>query len=211
MKKILLSNGDFALVSDEDFDKVSQFKWHVANGYARAHRYDEKGNKVSFLMHRYILGLGKGNRMVGDHINHNKLDNTRSNIRICTPSQNSQNKNIGSTNTSGYKGVSFNAATKKWYAQITVNWTTTRLGSFDTPKKAHVAYCKAARAAHGKFANFGKNSKLVEPGLPPRIVIEKKPVVAKKPSPTIGRINKFWIQEKKEPVHVPFWLKDSKK
>lgn len=81
MKYIELTKQEKALVDDEDYNWLSYFKWHYANGYAQSNLLK---NRLS--MHSLIMNTPKG--MDTDHINHNTLDNRRENLRICTRSEN---------------------------------------------------------------------------------------------------------------------------
>src|SRR5437879_4118875 len=109
MKKIPLTQGQFAIVDDADFLELSQFSWYAQKQrhgfYAVRCIRDEKGNQRTILMHREIMRTQDG--FDTDHINNDKLDNRRENLRICTASQNMQNKDIRSDSTSGFKGVSW--------------------------------------------------------------------------------------------------------
>jgi hypothetical protein len=100
-------------------------------------------------LHRMIMGDPPDN--VIDHVNHNKLDNRRQNLRVCTHQQNQFNRGKNSNNTSGYKGVHWNKQTQKWKAQINHKY----LGLFDSAEEAHRAYVRAAQELHGEYANFG--------------------------------------------------------
>lgn len=99
-------------------------------------------------MHREIVGTPEG--MDTDHINGDKLDNRRSNLRICTHAQNGANRGPQKNGSSGYKGVSYHC--KKWRVQICINGKTKRLGGFNSLLDAAKAYDKAARKYHGEFA-----------------------------------------------------------
>lgn len=96
MKAIPLSQGKFALIDDEDFDLVSKYRWHCNGGYAKC------GN---ILTHRLILGLGNGT--LTDHINWDKADNRKANLRVCTPSQNIAHIRKSPGKSSKFKGVSW--------------------------------------------------------------------------------------------------------
>ena len=99
MKKIPLTKGKFALVDDEDFERLSQFKWHYGKGYAA-----RKTNEDYIYMHKEILGIGK--KQEGDHKNGDKLNNQRANLRTCTHAQNMFNRRTQKNNVSGVSGVS---------------------------------------------------------------------------------------------------------
>jgi HNH endonuclease/AP2 domain len=89
-----------------------------------------------------------------DHINRNRSDNRFSNLRLATSRQNKVNGPKLSTNTSGFKGVSFNKQRNKWIAQIKVPGKNLALGYFLTPEEAHAVYCEIAKELHGQFARF---------------------------------------------------------
>lgn len=158
MREIPLSRGKVALVDDEDYEFLSKWKWSFhPRGYAtRTSRKDDTYGRVTIPMHRAVLRLDGNNRSLVDHVNTNKLDKRRSNLRLCTPSQNHANKPRSNKNTSGYKGVSWDSTRQKWKAGITVKQKARNLGRFSTPEEAHAAYLAAAREAFGEFANSGE-------------------------------------------------------
>ena len=86
-----------------------------------------------------------------DHVNLNRSDNRISNLRESTMSQNASNCIIRSSNTSGYKGVSWNKKKKKWRAYITFNKKRIELGHFSDPLQAHQEYCSASKNLHKEF------------------------------------------------------------
>jgi len=148
MKKIPLTQGKYAIVDDDMFDYLNQWKWHLSRfGYAV-----RKPGPEQIYMHRAILKSEKGTST--DHINHDKLDNRRENLRICTTSQNMRNRGKQANNTSGYKGVFWSIPAKKWRAQITVMKKSIHLGLFTTPKEAAKVYNKAAIKHFGEFARL---------------------------------------------------------
>lgn len=146
MKKIKLSKGKYAVVDDSDFGWINQWKWSFSIGYAS--RRDEVGKTI--YMHRLILNTPKGKQT--DHINLNRLDNRRSNLRIATASENKANEGLRKNNTSGYKGVYWFGRDQFWIAYITVNKKPIRIGSFATAKKAAIAYDIFAKKHFGNFA-----------------------------------------------------------
>jgi hypothetical protein len=89
-----------------------------------------------------------------DHINGDGLDNRRANTRACTHAQNNMNKGIGKNNTSGYKGVIWNARLNKWVAQIGYKYRGYNLGLFVCKHDAAAAYNKAATEFFGEFAKL---------------------------------------------------------
>ncbi|MEZ7525913.1 HNH endonuclease [Burkholderia vietnamiensis] len=158
MKTIIAKCGAVIMVDDEDFDLVSAHKWSL-NGsrYPRSYVWNkERRHSDVIYMHRLLMGLhGPRGDLIVDHIDGNKLNNTRSNLRLCTYSQNNSNRGKSPNNTSGYKGVYFHKQMQKWQAQIMVNEKNVYLGLFDDPAVAHEAYKKAALEYQGEFANFG--------------------------------------------------------
>jgi hypothetical protein len=89
-----------------------------------------------------------------DHINLKRNNNQWSNLREATAGQQIQNTRASSTNTSGFKGVSWSRQTRKWLATIRINGKSTYLGRFATPERAWLAYALAARKHFGKFARI---------------------------------------------------------
>lgn len=111
-KKIQITGGE-VIVDDEDFEYLSQWKWHL-NSRKAPHRYAIRTvNKKHILMHRVINQTPKG--LMTDHINHNTLDNRKSNLRTVTSHSNQLNrKGLQSNNTSGHNNVFWHKATQKW-------------------------------------------------------------------------------------------------
>lgn len=105
-------------------------------------------------MHRHILGITDP-AIFCDHADGDKLNNRRSNIRICTKGQNNANKGLQRNNTSGFKGVYWSPRLRKWYSYIRVPGGRRFLGTYATPEEAHEVYCLAADLVHGEFANHG--------------------------------------------------------
>jgi hypothetical protein len=154
MKEIKLTRGKVALVDDEDFEYLNQWKWFFNKGYAGRHTGPRHRRKL-VLMHRDILCVPDG--LVTDHINHDGLDNRRSNLRSCTRAQNYANSDIHSNNTSGAKGVRLRKDTKKWSAIIKHNQKVIYLGCFKNLDEAARAYKDKAREIYGEFAYNDKN------------------------------------------------------
>lgn len=146
MKKVKLSQNKLTLVENNDFKKVNQYKWFYQHGYAATHQVDGK----FIYLHRFLLDATKGD--IVDHINRNKLDNRRSNLRFITQSQNVFNSKILTTNKSGYRGVYYKKDAKKWCARIEIAKKLHYLGYFNNPKEAAAAYNQKGLAELGIYA-----------------------------------------------------------
>lgn len=166
MKQIPLTRGKCAIVDDDDYERLMKHKWFAVlfkNGWYAARCLARNcGKQKTLLMHREIMSPPTG--MQCDHINHNALDNRKSNLRIVTASENQHNCRKRKDNTSGHKGVVYSKAGKKWYAQISVNGGHKYLGSFSDKIAAAHAYDRAARELFGEYAclNFPDTNKLSE-------------------------------------------------
>ena len=153
-KEIQLTQGKVAIVDDEDYDYLNQWKWHAHK--SRNNFYAERSNsKQSHIkMHRLIAKPTKG--MVVDHIDGNALNNQKINLRICTSMQNSINRKLNVNNKTGYKGVNYIQTLNKYRAYINTNRIRKHLGCFINPKDAARAYNAAALKYHGEFAHINK-------------------------------------------------------
>ena len=158
MKEILLTQGKVAIVDDEDFEFLNQWKWHVAGGSGSGTGYARRSirlfnNKIiSFNMHRVVMNP-KNNEQI-DHVNGNKFDNRKSNLRICTNTQNQHNVPLRKDNKSGFKGVNWDKKTRKWHTRIRVDGNRFSLGYFNNKEQAALAYNEAALQYHGEFARL---------------------------------------------------------
>lgn len=151
---IPLTRGAVTLISDEDYERVSQSKWCLDNnGYAVGKRRvlgeDGKPRSKKVLLHRFIMSAPKGFDV--DHINHVLLDNRRENLRIATRSQNTANGYV-QQGKSQFKGVHGYKYANKWRVEICANGIRTHLGVFACETDAALAYNAAAFAAWGEFA-----------------------------------------------------------
>ena len=155
MKKIELTQSKFALVDDEDFEWLNQWKWCLRGwrGAFYAGRNDYQGKKSHILgMHRQIMHPLVSEEV--DHINNNGLDNQKANLRLCTHSQNLKNQRMGKNNKCGYKGVHWHKKNKKWRAVIYSDGKRIDCGCYSSITEAAQAYNLAALKYHGEFARL---------------------------------------------------------
>jgi hypothetical protein len=141
MKEIPLTQGKIALVDDEDYDRVMQYKW-CYEGYAVRRQGTGKQKLSNFIVEM-------PNSVMLDHKDRNPLNYQRSNLRQCTRFQNAQNstKPVGPSN---YRGVSRHKS--RWQVRIQVNSKCRFLGYFNDPVIAAQVYDEAAKELHGEFA-----------------------------------------------------------
>jgi len=139
------------LFDDEDFDLISKYNWEIRDGGYVVGRLKGSKKRSSIRMHRLILNLSDP-KIITDHINHNKLDNRRENLRICSPAQNSYNKQKHQRNTTGFKGVYCEDIA--FVANIGVDNKLIRIGRFNHKEDAARAYDSAAIHFFGNFAHL---------------------------------------------------------
>lgn len=151
MKKIPLTRGKFAIVDDEDYDYLMQWKWRFSNnGYAERNEKSENVKKL-ILMHRELNKTPCG--LMTDHINGDGIDNRKCNLRTASNSQNQKNANKQNRKTSSkYKGVSWNKQNRRWRVRVGHEY----IGSFRDEKEAARAYNNEAKIAHGQFAKLNQ-------------------------------------------------------
>jgi len=145
---IPLTDGSYAYVDAADYEWLRQWNWHLcSSGYA-ARR--EKSRLI--LMHREIMQPPKG--MVTDHIDGNKVNNCRFNLRVCTRRENMHNKRKNGGAVSRFKGVGYNRRSRKWYARIRFRGEDVWLGYFTEEAEAARAYDRKAVELFGEYARL---------------------------------------------------------
>jgi hypothetical protein len=138
----------YALVDDEDLDVALSYRWSMSNGYAKC--TDHSTGRV-MILHRLIMGLSYGDGLQVDHINREKLDNRRANLRVCTVGENRQNLDSYKGASVPYRGVSYCRQTGLWKARCKANGVVHWLGRHATPEAAAKA-AAAGRALHLPFS-----------------------------------------------------------
>jgi hypothetical protein len=155
MKKIPLTKGKLAIVDDEDYEYLNVNKWYCSTtGYAtRATRRDHNHKQKRIMMHREIIKAPVDVQV--DHIDGNRLNNTKENLRLVTRQQNQMNRRKLKTNSSSkYKGVTFYSKVNLWVATIYFKNKRIHLGYYKTELDAAKAYNNAAKEVHGEYARL---------------------------------------------------------
>lgn len=156
MKVIELTRGYAAIVDDEDFDYLAQWRWTSDVGkhaiYAVRKETLDNGTTRKVLMHRVIINAPDDLQV--DHKNGDGIDNRRCNLRLATLSQNRQNAKLRKDNCVGSKGVHFDKQHRKYRARIQANNKRIEIGLFRTVEEARKAYEQSAKQYHGEFARL---------------------------------------------------------
>lgn len=157
VKQIPLTQGKFAIVDDADYEHLMQWKWCFHKYAMRTEHlgmFNGKKKQKWIGMHSFIMDTPNG--MQTDHINGNKLDNRRANLRMCSSAENKRNRPKYSNGLSKFKGVMRIKNSDKWKASICVNSKPFYLGLFKNEYDAAQAYNFAAYEFYGEFANFNR-------------------------------------------------------
>ena len=145
MKYITLTKGVRAKVDDSDYLLLADYSWYLdSRGYAT--RYS-RGKYIG--MHRMVNDTPDG--MLTDHINGDRLDNRKSNLRTCTRAQNGMNRGKQRNNTTGHKGV-YSIPSDRWRAQITFRGKRINIGTFDEIDDAISAHRATSKKYFGSYA-----------------------------------------------------------
>jgi hypothetical protein len=154
--EIELTQGLKTVIDDEDFPLVSGFKWCASRDrhgfvYARCGG-GTRAKQPSLLLHRLLMGSPKG--LVVDHIDHDTLNNRRSNLRVCTPAENLHNSRIKRTSSSGIRNVMYelcgDGISRRWRAEIMVKGVRHRR-YFDDAQSAEAWALETRQRLHGSF------------------------------------------------------------
>lgn len=163
-------SGYQVLIDDEDFDRVSKYKWHLdwpyfrrsGNYYFKTRPYIN-GVRYTWSLHHFIYGKpDKGSYL--DHINRNTLDNRKNNFRYVTPQQNKYNQKCRKDNTTGYKGVGVQTHCPKYIVKIVYDGKRHSLGTYSDPIEAARVYDRKAIEVYGEYAvtNFPREDYIKE-------------------------------------------------
>ena len=163
-KEIPLTRGQVALVDDDDYKRLSKHKWRAQwdpkmhSFYAvRNSKRDVNSKRCLILMAREIMHAQPGQEV--DHKDHNTLDNQKTNLRLCTRSENQHNREKHKKGSSRHKGVYWDKGHRKWRARIRYGGKMHHLGYFTDEKEAARAYDRAAVKYFGEFAKLNFPSK----------------------------------------------------
>ena len=160
--KIPIGQGRFAKADPEDYIWLSQFRWRIKLNKNAAYAFrslTRNGKTRRIYMHRELMKTPA--QLVCDHINHNGLDNRKSNLRNCTGSENRRNRRGGKNASSRYKGVHYHKLHRKFSASIKHNGKQRHLGHFISEKEAGKAYDEQAGEVFGEFAYLNFPGKCV--------------------------------------------------
>lgn len=143
MPKIKLTKGYYTEVDQTTYDLYGRQSWHYSHGYAA-----QKNRSGVIYLHKLIIGDSLDEV---DHIDGDKLNNRRSNLRFATHSQNNMNKPRQSNNTTGFKGVHKLKSTGKYQAYIKKDGKRIHLGTYSTAQDAARAYVAVAEILFKEF------------------------------------------------------------
>jgi hypothetical protein len=147
---IYMENNKEVILDTEDLENALKYWWFVHNGYAITKIYDENKSCVDLALH--ILVFGKKNGFQIDHIDRDRLNCRKYNLRYSNTVEQCQNRSLKSTNTSGVTGVGFDKRYNKWYARICVYKNEKNLGYYNNFKDAVIARLKAEKEYFSEFA-----------------------------------------------------------
>lgn len=160
--KVLIKNKEI-LIDKKDISIFNKYNWHISDTGYVVWRGNKNGKKQTIRLHRLLLNITDSKIKI-DHINRNKLDNRRKNLRVCNNMENSYNRSGDKNANTKYKGVFERKINNKtiYAAYIQYNRTNLFLGNYDNIKDAALAYDRAAEKYHKNYAflNFPKTKAL---------------------------------------------------
>jgi hypothetical protein len=151
--EIRLTKGKVTLVDDDDVALVAGFRWHYGcRGYAVRVTRDQDGRKKWVFLHRVLIDPPPG--LTVDHIDGDRLNNRRANLRVATHSQQRANTKVGKNSKSGFKGVTWHGASRLWHVRVGFQGKTLSFGYYDDPIQAARVYDAKALELYGPFARL---------------------------------------------------------
>lgn len=143
MKSIIIKEGVEAFVDDEDYEYLSQMKWSLmANGYAICGRKIQGIDKKSNMMHRLVINAKKG--QIVDHIDRNRINNTKQNLRFVSIEQNCHNSSKRKNAKNKFKGTVYRERVNAYESRCKMFGKHNNLGTYKTEIAAAYAYNKKA-------------------------------------------------------------------
>ena len=149
LRLIPLTRKKFAVVDIDDYYRLSKYQWYATNSSNTSYAVRNVERKRVF-MHRVIMGAP--DHLLVDHIDHDGLNNRKSNLRLCSPDENRYNILPRRRTSSKYKGVRWRKSMKKWTAVVQANKKAYNLGYFNDEIEAAKAYDMRAKRLHRQFA-----------------------------------------------------------
>ena len=143
------SKGEEFYFDLEDYDKIKDYYW-LKTEYGYIHSTNRKDKQYVFL-HRLVMNINDP-EIICDHINCNKIDNRKNNLRIATRSGNATNRPPYEKSVSGYSGVTFDKTKNKWLVRIYINHKQVNLGCYDNLDEAIAKRLKAEEKYYGEFS-----------------------------------------------------------
>lgn len=145
------SKNDIFYFDLADYDSIKDYHWYKSvQGYICARSNRNIGSSV-IRLHRLIMHC-EDNNLIVDHINHNKSDNRKTNLRICTQKENTRNSVLNKNSVSGIIGVTYRKDSNKWRSRLRVDGKLLSLGVFVNKNDAIIARLKAEKKYFGEFA-----------------------------------------------------------
>ena len=157
--QIELTKGQFAVADAADLDLIQTYKWYAHYSkstddyYVRTNYVKPNGKQGTLFLHRFLMDVTDRNVEV-DHINGSRCDNRRSNLRICSPSENQHNRRTSSRSTTGQKNIHLNKRTQRYHVVARIKRKAIYCGSFKLLTDAIARRNEVLPLLHGKFANF---------------------------------------------------------
>jgi len=158
MREIKLTRGYVALVSDEDYDRISVHKWCASESWSRGKMHNvyaiRSADGYTLRMHRFILGVDE-HKVEVDHIDGNGLNNQRHNLRTGSRSDNATNMpKRKDAKWSEFKGVVLHVQSGLWRCELSLGGVRIYLGYYRTEIEAAMAYDIASLLFRGEFARL---------------------------------------------------------